>query len=410
MLISLLVTFKENNILFKLMLYLCEMLKAYKYKLSPTKAQIELINKHIGAVRFVFNLGLECKNYAYASNRKNLSCFDLNNQLPELKKECEWLKEINAQSLQQSITNLDKAFTQFFHGHAAFPNFKKKNRGTQSFRCQQGIKIKENKIIIPKFKEGIKFVQDRIFEGEIKSTTISRTPTNKYFVSVLVDNHKELPKKKPIKEQTAIGIDLGIKSFIVTSNGLKIDNPKHLKKALLHLKYLQRQVSKKKKGGANRKKAVYKLAIQLEKITNQRKDFLHKLSSKLISENQTLCFEDLNISGMIKNHKLAQSIGDCGWGMFVDMCKYKAEWSGDNILQIPTFAPSTKLCNVCGAVNHTLTLKDREWTCANCLTTHDRDTNAAIVIKKYCLKEKGRRLYASKSGELLPMGKVMNQK
>ena len=367
------------------------MLKAYKYRLYPTKQQKELINKHIGACRFVYNLALETKNYAYASNRKNLSCFDLNNQLPELKKECQWLKEIDSQALQQSITNLDKAFTNFFHGRAWFPNFKKKNKCTQSFRNPHGskVKIKGNKIIIPKFTEGIKFVQDRTFDGEIKSTTISKTPTNKYFISVLVDNHKELPEKKLVNEKTAIGIDLGLKSFIVTSEGLKIDNPKHLKKSLSHLKYLQRQTSKKEKGGANRKKAVFKLALQHEKITNQRKDFLHKLSTQLINNHDTLCMEDLAISNMVKNHKLAQSISDVGWGMFVDMCKYKAEWTGKNILQIPTFEPSTKMCHVCGATIQTLTLKDREWLCVNCGTLHDRDINAAKVIKNYCLTQNG---------------------
>jgi putative transposase len=388
------------------------MLKGYKYRILPNKVQIELINKHIGACRFVYNLALETKNYAYATHRKNLSCFDLNNQLPELKKECEWLKEIDSQALQQSITNLDKAFTQFFHSFAKFPNFKSKHSNHQSFRNPHGskVKIENNKIFLPKFTEGIKFIQDRIFEGEIKSSTISRTPTGKYFVSILVDNHKELPKKKPVNEQTAIGIDLGIKSFMVTSNGLKIDNPKYLRKALLHLKYLQRQVSRKVKGSTKRKKAIYKLALQHEKISNQRSDFLHKLSSKLISENQTLCFEDLNISGMIKNHKLAQAISDVGWGIFVDMCKYKAEWNGNNILQIPTFEPSTKICHVCGATIQTLTLADREWNCPNCLSKHDRDINAAINIKNYCLNKIAEGYSVKKSGKLPTLKGALKRK
>lgn len=366
------------------------MLHGFKYRLYPTSAQEVLINKHIGSCRFVFNLALEVKNYAYATQRKNLTCFDLIRQLPELKKECAWLNEVDSQALQQAVINLDKAFTQFFHGHASFPKFKNKFT-TQSFRNPHGNKVstKEGKLFQPKFKEGIKIVIDREFEGEIKSTVISRTPTGKYFVSVLVDNKKDTPYKKKITDKTAIGIDLGIKDFIVTSDGLKVAAPKHLQKSLSHLKYLSRQHSRKKKGSQNRKTSQHKLALCHEKITNQRKDFLHKLSTQLIKNHDTLCFETLQIENMVKNHKLAQAIQSSGWGMFVDFCKYKADWNGNNILQIPTFEPSTKICNKCGATTHTLTLADREWTCANCNELHDRDINAAINIKNYSLKNCG---------------------
>ncbi len=392
------------------MYYFCFVLRAYKYRLMPTGRQKELINKHIGSCRFVYNLSLEVKNYAYITQRKNLSCFDLISQLPELKKECDWLKEIDSQALQQSIINLDKAFTQFFKGYGEFPKFKNKYT-TQSFRNPHGnkVEIKDGKIFQPKFKEGIKIIIDREFKGEIKNTTISRTPTGKYFVSVLVDNKKNNPKSKPIKEQTAIGIDLGIKDFIVTSDGLKVNNPKHLQKSLVHLKYLSRQHSKKVKGSNNRKKSQLNLALCHEKIVNQRKDFLHKLSTQLIKSHDTLCFESLQIENMVKNHKLAQAIQSSGWGMFVEMCKYKAEWNGKNILQIPTFEPSTKICSTCGHTNHTLTLADREWLCANCSTLHDRDVNAAINIKNYSLKNCGgaRR---GKSAELPTLAGALNQK
>lgn len=386
------------------------MLKAYKYRLNPTKEQAQLIDKHIGAVRFVYNLALETKNHAYASHRKNISCFELMNQLPELKKECEWLKEIDSQSLQQSVIDLDKAFTSFFKGNSKFPNFKKK-KGNQKFRNPHGSKviIKDNKLIQPKFKDGIKIIIDREYKGEIRNTTISKTPTGKYFVSVLCETGEKIPLKKQVKENTAIGIDLGIKSFIVTSNGLKVDNPKHLKNRLSRLKYLQRQSSKKLKGSNNKKKANFKVSLCHEKITNIRKDFLHKLSNQITNENDTLCFETLNILGMVKNHKLAQSISDAGWGMFVDYCKYKSEWKGKNVLQIPTFEPSTKLCNYCGAINNTLSLLDREWMCANCNTLHDRDINAAINIKNYSLKNCAG-LQRGKSVELPTMVGAMKQK
>jgi len=362
------------------------MLKGFKYRIYPNKTQEELINKHIGACRFVYNLALGVKNYAYMNQRKSLSCIDLINQLPDLKKECEWLKEVDSQALQQSVINLDKAFTQFFKHGANFPNFKNKHNGN-SFRSphSKGIRLTENKVFLPKFKDGIKIVIERAFSGEIKSATISRTPTGKYFISILVDTKTAVPKFKPIKPKTTIGIDLGIKHFIVTSDGDKIDNHKYLRKSIARLKVLSRRVSKKKKGSLNKKKAYLKLSIVHERISNQRKDFLHKLSSKLISENQTLCFEDLNISGMVKNHKLAIAISDAGWGMFVEMCKYKAKWNGKNILQIPTFEPSTKVCSNCASINKLLTLADREWICVNCGSEHDRDINAAKVIKQYCL-------------------------
>ncbi len=367
------------------------MFKAYKYRLYPTKDQAELINKHIGSCRFVYNLALEVKNYAYSTQRINLRCFDLIGQLPELKKECAWLYEVDSQALQQSVINLDNAFTQFFKGHSSFPKFKNKYH-SQSFRNPHGnkVEIKNGKLFQPKFtKYGIKIIIDRKLKGEIKSTTISRAPTGKYFVSILTDNKLPLPKLKKIKEDNAIGVDLGVKSFIVTSNGLKIENQKHLQRNLSHLKYLNRQHSKKKKDGNNRKKTQLKLALCHEKITNKRNDFLHKLSTELVKSHDTLCFETLQIDNMVKNHKLAQAIQASGWGMFIKMCKYKAEWNGKNILQISSFQPSTKICSNCDYPNHTLTLADREWLCVNCNTLHDRDINAAINIKNYSLKNCG---------------------
>jgi putative transposase len=365
------------------------MLKSYKYRLSPTRGQQELINKHIGACRFIYNLALETKNYAYASHRRNISCFDLIRQITELKKECSWLKEVSICSLQQSIIDLDKAFTSFFKGNNKFPNFKKKNK-KNTFRNPNGkyIYIENGKLFQPKFRDGIKIVIDRKHKGEIRSATISKTPTGKYFVSVLCETGEIIPEKKKVKESTSVGIDLGLKDFIVTSDGIKINNPRHLKNKLSRLKYLQRQESKKVKGGINRRKANFKVALWHEKIANTRKDFLHKLSNQITNDYDAICFETLNISGMVKNHRLARSISDAGWGMFVEYCKYKSEWRGKNVLQIPTFEPSTKMCNSCGSINNALTLADREWMCANCNTFHDRDVNSAINIKNYSLKNR----------------------
>ena len=357
------------------------MLRSYKYRLYPTKKQSVLINKHIGACRFVYNLALETKQTAYIGNKINLSCFDLHKQLPDLKKECEWLKDISAQSLQQSITDLDCAFTNFFKHQSEYPKYKSKHDNKQSYRLPQRILIKNDRVFVPMFREGIKLIQHREFKGDIKNDTISRTPTGKYFISLLINTNQSEPITPKINEINTIGVDLGIKDFLITSNGLKIGNPKYLKNSLGKLKYVQSRVGKH-----NGKKNKNKLSLLHEKVTNQRKDFLHKTSSKLISENQTICLEDLNIKGMIKNHKLAQSIQDVSWGIFVDMLEYKANWYGKNLIKIGRFEPSSKCCSNCGSINHKLTLSDREWTCDNCNVTHDRDVNAAKNIKSFGLK------------------------
>jgi putative transposase len=357
------------------------MFKTYKYRLYPTNSQKELITKHIGSSRFVYNLALETKNMAYIGSKHNFSPFDLIKQLPELKKECPWLKEVNSQCLQQSIQNMDIAFKKFFKG-AGYPKFKSKHRGKQSFSIPQNVIVENNLLIIPKFKEGIKIKLHRPTQGVIKSATISVTPTGKYFVSILCDTKEEPPTKVPIKENTTIGIDLGIKNFAITSEDEVFENPKYLRKTLSKIKYVQRKYSKNK--GKRTKK---RLALLHEKIVNKRKDFLHKTSTKLIRENQTIALEDLAVSNMVKNHNLAQSINDVSWSTFVTMLEYKADWYGKNILKIGRFAPSSKTCSNCGAINKELQLKDREWTCSSCSTVLDRDLNAACNIKSFALKK-----------------------
>ena len=293
-----------------------------------------------------------------------------------------WLSEVNAQSLQASLINLEKAFIRFFKHKNGFPNFKKKCN-QQSFQIPQRGYV-DDKLYIPKFPEGIKINLSREFKGETKTFTIKKTTTNKYFVSILVDDGKYLPNKKPIKEKTTIGIDVGIKDFCVLSNGERIENPKHLRNNLLKLKVLQRRASKKTKGSNNRKKANLKVALFHEKIKNRRKDFLHKLSSKLIRENQSIAIEDLNIKGMIQNHKLAQSISDVSWSEFFRQLEYKSDWYGKNLIKIGRFDASSKTCS-CGEVNNELILSDREWTCKVCGLIHDRDLLASQNIKHFAL-------------------------
>ena len=371
------------------------MYKAFKYRLFPTNSQKELIHKHCGSVRFLYNLALETKTTAYLGNKVNLSRYDLQKQLVELKKELPWLKETNSQSLQSALINLDEAYKKFFKG-AGFPKFKKKSNGG-SFAVPQNVIVENGLLIIPKFKEGIKMSLHRPTKGIIKSATISVTPTGKYFVSILCDTKEELPTKAPIKENTTIGIDLGIKTFLVTSDGECFENPKYLKNKIERLKVLQRRASKKKKGSNNRKKSNKRVALLHEKIKNQRQDFLHKVSTKLIRENQTICLENLGVSNMMKNHCLAQAISDVSWSEFNRMIEYKAEWYGVNILRVGRFAPSSKACD-CGVINKDLKLSDRVWKCKSCGQVNERDELASRNIKKFALKDN--------SGQELPVEPV----
>jgi len=362
------------------------MYKAFKYRLYPNKQQEELIAKHIGCSRWVYNYGLNRKITSYQQDKKGISRFDIQKELPILKKkeETKWLTEVNSLTLQSSLEHLDQAFTKFFRDKKGFPKFKSKHNGNQSFSVVQNTKVdfENNKVSLPKFKDSIKCIFSREFEGVIKTSTVSRTTTGKYFISILVDVPKELPLKKPIDESQAIGIDLGIKSFAMLSNGIEIDNPKHLRKSLRKLKRLQRKASKKKKGSNNRKKANRKVGLLYEKVTNQRKDFLHKTTHHLITTYDTICLETLKVSNMIKNHKLALSLSDVSIGKFNDFIDYKSEWYGSNVLRIGQFEPSSKMCS-CGVINKELKLSDRKWTCSSCKTTHNRDLLASNNIKRF---------------------------
>lgn len=361
-------------------------LKAYKYRILPTEEQKVLLAKHFGCSRFIYNYALDKKVKAYQTTKESISRFTIQKDLPALKKseETSWLKEVNSQSLQASLENLDKAFTKFFRDKKGFPKFKSKHDNRQSFSVPQNgiVDFETSTISLPKFKKPIKCKLHRKFEGNSKTVTVSKTPTGKYFVSVLVEVNKELPKLKPIDENKAIGIDLGIKTFAVLSDGEEIQNPKHLKVALKRLKKQQRRVSKKVKGSNNRKKAVKKLAILHEKVSNKRNDFLHKITTKLVSEHDTLCLEALKACNMIKNHKLAQALSDISIGRFNEILEYKAKWNGVNILRIGQFEPSSKMCT-CGVINKELKLSDRVWRCKSCGETHNRDLLAANNIKRF---------------------------
>ena len=365
------------------------MLKAYKYRLYPTKGQVVLLAKHFGCTRYVYNYGLERKIKAYSESKKSISRLTISADLPKLKNapETKWLSEVSAQSLQAALVNLDKAFTRFFKEKKGFPKFKSKRSNHQSYQIPQNVSIDYNtqRVHLPKFDNGIKCKFDRQFKGKIKTCTVSRTPTGKYFISILVETEDASYSKAPIDENKAVGVDLGIKTFATLSDGTEIQNPKYLKKALKKLKRLQRSVSRRKKGSNSRKKAVKLLARQYEKVANKRKDFLHKTSKYLIDHYDTICLETLSASNMMKNHHLAQALSDISIGAFNEYMDYKAKWYGKNIIRIGQFEPSSKMCS-CGYIHRGLKLSDRVWTCPVCGSINQRDLLAAYNIKRFAFK------------------------
>lgn len=350
--------------------------KAFKFRLKPNKEQQEALSQQFGNARFVYNWGLAGRIDEYKATGKSLTYGKQCGLLPALKSmtNTEWLRLSVAQVLQQSLMDLDKAYQNFFSKRTRFPKFKKKT-DKQSIRFPQGFSLVQKSIKLPKLGK-IRIALHRPIEGKMKSATVSRTKSGKYFVSILC----EVEIVDPVIAGEAIGIDLGLKDFAVLSTGEKIDNPKYLRKSEKKLAKAQRELSRKKLGSSNRDKQRIKVARLQEKIANQRKDFHHKLSRRLVDQFGIISLENLNVKGMVRNGKLAKSISDAGWFQFVSQVEYKAIWYGSQVEKVDRFFPSTKTCSVCGDINNDLTLADRNWICISCNTEHDRDVNAAINI------------------------------
>jgi len=358
---------------------------SYKFRLYPTKEQEVLLSKHFGSVRFVYNYFLNQRKEAYQTNKETLNYFANAKELTSLKQQEDfvWLKEINSQTLQTTLKNLDSAYNSFFKGLAKFPNFKSKKNFKQFFRVPQFVSMENNKLLIPKFKGGIKIKLHRQVEGKIKFATISKNSAGQYFVSLTVERENNISQTT---NKQAVGIDLGIKDLIVCSNGKKYHNLKSKKTLEKRLKLLQKRLSKKVKGSNNRIKAKTKLAIIHNKITNQRNNHIHQITNELTHDNQVVAMEDLNVKGMVRNHKLANSLSDVAFGEIQRQLEYKANWRGGRIIKVNRFYPSSKTCSNCGWINQNLKLSDREWTCQKCHINHDRDLNASQNILWYVLK------------------------
>lgn len=363
----------------------------YKYRIYPNKTQEELINRTLGSCRFVFNHFLAVRRDQWQANHQSVTYNQTASMLTGLKRREEtcWLKEVDSMALQESLRNLDMAFQNFFAKRAKYPRFKSKHCHSQSYRTRNlsnGIRLVDSKLKLPKIGL-VRIKQHREFDGRIFNATISRTASGKYFVSLCVE--QDIENLFHSNNGGQIGIDVGLKEFYSDSNGDTVANPRVLRRLSKKLLREQHRLSRKLPRSSNHNKQRVRVARVHEKIANIRKDFLHKVSTQLVRENQTIAVEDLRVKNMMKNHKLAKAISDVSWSEFFRQLEYKAKLYGSEILKVPTFYPSSQTCHVCGYQNaETKDLSVREWICPYCGTRHDRDTNAARNILAKALADK----------------------
>ena len=359
-----------------------EIYRSYKYRFYPTTEQQVLLAKSFGCARFVYNRFLALRNQAYQDHKINVSfpdaCFLLT--LDKKKDEFSFLNEVSNSMLQQSLRNADAAYQNFFKKKANYPRFKNK-WGKQSIRFMDKRFRYDGKysIILAKMDSPLKIKWSRTIPrgAKVKSVTVSKEPSGRYFISFLCEDSVA----QKIKTDKTIGLDWGLKDFITTSDGERVISPKHYRQAEKKIAKAQRDLARKTKGSNNRQKAKVKVAKAHAKVANQRKDFLHKLSSTIVHENQVICIEDIAVKNLSRNRHLSKSIMDSGWGEFVRQLEYKSQWAGRTLVKVGRFFPSSKTCSHCGCVKDHLNLSERSWTCAECGVVHDRDYNAAVNIK-----------------------------
>jgi putative transposase len=360
--------------------------KAFKFRFYPNKEQKTQLAKSFGCARFVYNWGLLVRENAYNNLNSKLSIHDLIVMLTKLKRsdDLEFLKEVSSVILQQSLRNRGSAYDRFFKKQNDRPKFKKKSKKQSITLTKNAFQLQGKSLKLAKFKDPLKIKWSRELQGEVTSLTISKDCSDRYFVSFLCKLY--IPAKLILNKNT--GIDLGLTHFAIFSDGIKIDNPYFYKHLEYKLKKAQRKLSKKTKGSNNKVKARLTVAKIHAKIADARNDFLHKLSSKIIDENQVICIETLKVKNMLKNHRLAKSISDVSWSSFVNMLEYKADWYGRTIVKISQWFPSSKTCSICGLIKDKMPLNIRKWTC-DCGAVHDRDINAAQNILRAGLAQYG---------------------
>ena len=374
--------------------------RVVKVRLYPNSQQRTALAKAFGCTRWLWNHSLNETNRMFKETGKGLSAATMKARIVELKKEYPWLTEVYSQVLQSAVLNLSQAFVNFFQKRTKYPRFKPKH-GRQSIQYPQHVKLLNKRLSLPKVGE-VKANFHRIYEGKLKTVTISLNPSGEYYASLLFEVEGSEPT--PSTDGKAIGVDLGINHFAVTSDGSKFDNPRHLRKYERNLKRKHSKLSRKQKGSNRRQKTRQLVAKVHQHIANVRKDFLHKLSRRLVNENQVIAVESLNVKGMVKNHNLAQAISDCSWSTFVGMLKYKCEREGKVLMQVDRFFPSSKTCSECLYQVGEMPLDIRAWTCPSCGTHHDRDINAAQNIVA-----EAKKLLASGTGATASGGSVRPQ-
>jgi len=355
------------------------MKRAYKYRFYPTPDQVELLAQTFGCVRFVYNSILRWRTDAYYQNQDKIGYLQANSRLTAIKKDPDfaWLNDVSCVPLQQSLRHQQTAFSNFFAGRAKYPAFKSKRHKQAAELTASAFKYRDGKLYMAKSKASLDVRWSRPLPSAPSTVTISKDAAGRYFVSCLCEFE---PVSLPITAST-VGIDVGLKDLFVTDTGFKQSNPRHTAKYAARLALLQRRLSKKAKGSKNRAKARLKVAKIHAKIADCRMDNLHKLSRKLINDNQVVCVESLKVKNMIRNPKLAKAIADAGWGEFTRQLAYKAEWNGRLLVAIDQFFPSSKRCSCCGFTMQKMPLDVRKWSCPECSADHDRDINAARNIK-----------------------------